>query len=145
MIPDRTPTPRSNPDRLVELSERDCYLRLAANHLGRVALSVGALPAVFPVHYAMLGPDPVFRTDVGAKLTAAANGNVICLEIDEADPLSHTGWSVMVTGPSVVLTDPQELAQAAALPLEPWVGQGDAFVRIQAALVSGREIVERNQ
>lgn len=133
--------PGLNPVRLVTMSEHDCYLRLRETRLGRVALSIGALPAVFPVHYAMLGPDPVFRTDRGTKLTAAAASNVICLEIDSADPLDHTGWSVMVTGPSEVLTDPTDLARASALPLQPWVGQGDAFVRVRAELVTGREIV----
>lgn len=128
-------------DRLVEMSERDCYRKLEGSHLGRLALSIGALPAVFPIHYALLGRDPVFRTDAGTKLTAAANGNVVCLEIDHADPLDHTGWSVMVTGPSEVLKDPDDLARAAELPLEPWVGQGDAFVRVRAALVTGRRIV----
>lgn len=126
---------------LGELSDHECYLRLAATHLGRVALSVGALPRVFPVHYALLGRDPVFRTDVGAKLSAAAQGNVVCLEIDDAVPEYHTGWSVMVIGPADILVDPADLAAAARLPLNPWVGGGDSFVRVAATLVSGREIL----
>ena len=122
------------------LDEHECFRLLRACHLGRVALSLGALPAVFPVHYALLGRDPVFRTDAGAKLTAASAGNVVCIEIDDADPESHGGWSVMVTGPADVLTDEADLAQAKDLPLRPWVGRGDAFVRIKAAVVSGRRI-----
>ncbi|CAN5433995.1 hypothetical protein BH10ACT1_BH10ACT1_22840 [soil metagenome] len=128
-------------DGLVELSHRDCYRRLASSHLGRVALSIGALPVVLPVHYVLLDRDPVFRTDPGAKLSAAANGNVVCLEIDDADPESHTGWSVMVTGTADVITDPEELAMAERLPLRPWVGRGDAFVRIRATFVTGRKVV----
>lgn len=126
---------------LAELSDHECYLRLGATHLGRVALSVGALPRVFPVHYALLGRDPVFRTDAGAKLSAAAQGNVVCLEIDDAVPEYHTGWSVMVIGPAEILADPVDLAAAARLPLKPWVGDGDSFVRVSATLVSGREIL----
>lgn len=126
---------------LVELSDQDCYQRLAAGHLCRIALSVDALPRVFPVHYALLGRDPVFRTDAGTKLSAAAGGNVVCLEIDDAAPEVHTGWSVMVVGPAEILVDPVDLEAAAELPLRPWVGRGDAFVRITATLVSGREII----
>lgn len=127
----------TGPD-LVVLDETACRRRLAANRFGRVALSVGALPVVFPVHYALLDGDPVFRTDAGTKLAAASSGNVLCLEIDEVNAEDHTGWSVLVTGRAEVLSDPETLARAADLPLRPWVGHGDAFVRIHGEVVSGR-------
>lgn len=124
---------------LHELDEAECLRLLRSHHLGRIALSVGALPAVFPVHFAMLGRDPVFRTDAGTKLTAASAGHVVCLEVDDVDPEFHAGWSVMVIGRAQVIDDEAELA-AAALPLRPWVGSGDAFVRIRAGIVSGRRV-----
>lgn len=123
------------------LDADECLRLLAAGHLGRVALCVGALPVIVPVHYALLGRDPVFRTDAGTKLLAASAGHVLCLEIDDADPVNHRGWSVLVTGQAEVLHRPEDLEAAEALPLRPWVGHGDAFVRIEAALVSGRRIV----
>ena len=124
------------------LDEHECLRLLGSTHLGRVAVTVGALPDIFPIHYALLGSDPVFRTDPGAKLMAASAGTILCLEADEADPVNHTGWSVMVTGPAHVITDPDELAKAHDLPLRPWVGRGDVYVRLQAVLVSGRRIVD---
>ncbi|MFN8019626.1 MAG: pyridoxamine 5'-phosphate oxidase family protein [Acidimicrobiales bacterium] len=124
------------------LDEHECLRLLASTHFGRVAVTVGALPAIFPIHYAMLGRDPVFRTDPGAKLMAASAGTILCLEADDADPVNHTGWSVMVTGPAHVITDPDELRTAQALPLRPWVGRGDVYVRVQGVLVSGRRIVD---
>jgi nitroimidazol reductase NimA-like FMN-containing flavoprotein (pyridoxamine 5'-phosphate oxidase superfamily) len=123
------------------LDDHECLRLLAEGHLGRVALCVGALPVIVPVHYALLGRDPVFRTDAGTKLLMASAGHVLCLEIDGADPVAHRGWSVLVTGQAEVLHEPEDLAAAAELPLRPWVGHGDAFVRIEAALVSGRRIV----
>src|SRR5690606_34806701 len=113
---------------------------LRSVNFGRVALSSGALPVIFPIHYALLGPSPVFRTDPGTKLMAASDGQVLCLEIDEAQPLLHTGWSVLVTGRAAVITDRAELEAARALPLRPWTGHGDDYVRIGPAMVSGREI-----
>ncbi len=123
------------------IDAEECFRLLGAARLGRVAVSVDALPAVFPVHFALLGRDPVFRTEAGAKLTAASAGNIICLEADDVDAESHTGWSVMVTGPAEVLRPGPDLDAALELPLRPWVGSGDAFVRIGAALVSGRRVV----
>ncbi|MEZ5140797.1 MAG: pyridoxamine 5'-phosphate oxidase family protein [Acidimicrobiales bacterium] len=122
------------------IDDAECLRLLASHHFGRVALNVGALPVILPIHYALLGRDPVFRTDPGAKLMAASEGAVLCLEIDHADPVTHTGWSVTVTGHASVLRSPDDLDAAAALPLRPWVGHGDVFVRIEATLVSGRRI-----
>ena len=59
---------------------------------------------------------------------------------DEADPDTERGWSVMVTGPAEVLTDGEVLVEARELPLRPWAGDADAFVRIGAVMVSGRRI-----
>jgi len=128
------------PHIITALEEHECFERLRTTPFGRVALSSGALPVIFPIHYALLGRDPVFRTDPGTKLLAASDGQVLCLEIDAIDPFLHTGWSVMVTGRAEVLDDPDELHAVSRLPLRPWIGNGDAFVRIETSLVSGRSI-----
>jgi nitroimidazol reductase NimA-like FMN-containing flavoprotein (pyridoxamine 5'-phosphate oxidase superfamily) len=141
-----TPMEASAPvDRgLVELTRPECMSLLAQQHFGRLGLSVDALPAVFPVHYAVVGDDVVFRTGSGTKLAAAAAGNVVCLEIDDHDPETHRGWSVMMTGRSRVVTDDAELVALRSLPLRPWVGDADSYVVIEHALVTGRRIASRH-
>ena len=123
------------------LEEHECFRLLTSTQFGRVALTVGALPVILPIHYALLDRDPVFRTDPGAKLMAASAGHILCLEADAADPVHHAGWSVLVTGPAEVITDEAELERAKALPLRPWVGRGDVYVRLKSVLVSGRRVV----
>jgi hypothetical protein len=106
-----------------------------------VAVSVGALPAIFPVNYATLDGDVVFRSGPGTKLTAAVRGAVVAFEVDETDGFDHTGWSVMVVGPAHEITDAGELDAAATLPLASWAPRdGDLFVRIESRLLSGREL-----
>lgn len=122
------------------LSERDCFALLEQAHFGRLGLSVGALPTILPINFALLNRDPVFRTDAGTKLEAATNGHVLCLEIDHVDTMMHDGWSVVVTGRASVITDEADLAAARRLPLQPWVGQGSAYVRIRSSMVSGRRL-----
>lgn len=133
--------PDTSPLTIADLTEHQCRDRLELAPFGRVALSSGALPVIFPIHFAMLGDDPVFRTDPGTKLMAASDGQVLCLEIDEIHPVLHTGWSVLVTGRADVLDDPTDIAAASDLPLRPWTGAGSAYVRIRAAMLSGREIL----
>ena len=126
--------------RLGLLDELVCIRLLGEAKLGRIALSVGALPAIYPIRFALLGRDPVFRTHPQAGLVEATAGNVVCLQADDADPDSDHGWSVMVTGPADVITEPDLLEEARRLPLRPWAGAADAFVRIGAVMVSGRRI-----
>ncbi len=95
---------------------------------------------IFPVHFVLLDRNPIFRTEAGAKLTAVAAGTPMCLEVDASNPEDHTGWSVVVTGQADVLSDPADLRAAEALPLRPWVGRGDTFVRVTATSVTGRRI-----
>ena len=137
--PRSSPPPSPSVNQLVTLDDAECLDLLRTGPLGRVAVCFGALPAVFPVHFRLLGRDPVFRTDAGTKLFAASAGHVLCLEADAVDPRTRTGWSVMVTGVASVL-DGDDLVRARALDLDPWVGHGDAYVRVEAALVSGRRV-----
>lgn len=119
----------------------DCRNLLRQRRLGRIGLSVGALPVVLPVHYVVDGDRAVVRTGVGSKLAAAMRGAVVCLEVDEVDPERRTGWSVLVTGTAREVLG-EEAARLADL-LDPWSPDGpDHVVAISMELVSGRRLVE---
>ncbi len=124
------------------LSREDCLLLLAHAHLGRVALSVGALPVVLPVNYTLMDGDIVVSTVTGSKMDAALANAVVAFEIDGLDPLYHQGWSVLVRGVARVIADPDELARAESLHLRPWASPAAChYVRIAADVVTGRRIV----
>lgn len=130
-----------DPNGLAVLGRDECLGLLRATHLGRVAVSIDALPVILPVQYAVLDDAVVFRTGVGTKLDAALRRTVVAFEIDSIDPLYHQGWSVLVTGRCAEVTDPGELARCADLPLRPSVpGEPDRFVKITTDVVSGRVI-----
>jgi len=119
----------------------ECLLRLGRGGVGRVAVTVKALPAIFPVNYAVLDGDVVFRSNRGSKLSAATDHAVIAFEVDHMDAMAHTGWSVLVVGHAHVVTGRAEIAQLDALPLRPWASSDDdQYVRITAGVISGREL-----
>jgi two-component system, NarL family, response regulator DevR len=94
----------------LEVLSRDACLRLLATAtLGRVGVSVDALPRVLPVNFRFDGGRILIRTGTGTKLDAAADNAVVAFEVDEIDPVAHTGWSVVVTGMARELTDAGEL------------------------------------
>ena len=125
---------------LIILSEKECADLLAQHHVGRVAVTIEALPAVFPVNYALMDGDIVFRTGDGVKLRAALHNAVVAFEIDDYEPIDHGGWSVLAVGVASELTGP-DLDRARALPLRPWAdGDRGHYVRVVPELVSGRQI-----
>jgi hypothetical protein len=96
---------------------------------------------VFPVLYALLDGDVVFRTAPGEKLIAAVSHHEVVFEIDFYDLASSTGWSVNVLGTPEEIVHPAEVARAEALDLPAWAGEiRDRYVRIKAVEVSGRRI-----
>lgn len=126
---------------LEKLEREECLNLLSTRSVGRVGITIAALPAIFPVNFAMLDGDIVFRSSPGSKLTAAAQRAVVAFEVDDADNMFHSGWSVLVVGPAYEITDPRERAEAEALPLTPWApGAKGHYIRIRSELVSGRRI-----
>ncbi len=126
---------------LVELDREECLELFRRAGIGRVVLSVDAIPVALPVNVAVLHGDVVFATDEGSKLDAALRGYVVSIEADGVDRLYHTGWSVIVTGVAELLTDPSEIEQASRVPLHPWApGPHRFLVRIPSTVVSGRRI-----
>lgn len=128
------------------LSRDECMSLLETVFVGRVGVSVGAIPAVLPVNYVMDGDTIVFRTVPGTKLDAALTNSVVAFEADDFDALHETGWSVLVRGIAREVTDEHALARARRLPLRSWAFNGDAdrYVRIDAELVTGRRITTRD-
>jgi len=122
------------------LDRARCLELLATAHVGRIALSMGALPVVLPVNFAMLGEDILIRTATGSKLNAAATNSVVAFEADRVDAVYHSGWSVLAQGVASEITDPVELEQAAEVPLAPWSGSDGHYLRVTTQLLSGRRL-----
>lgn len=128
------------------LSRRECLELLARSSVGRIAVSVNALPAIFPVNFAVMGEGVVFRTGTGMKLAAAVTNSVVAFEVDEFDHDHRGGWSVMVVGKASEIADDSELQVAERLELRPWaIGvERTRFIRIDTEMISGRRMAPRN-
>ena len=126
------------------LSTDECLDLLRSQTLGRVAVQIGATPAILPVNYALLDDDVVFRTDPGTKLSAALMRTMVAFEVDDTDPATYAAWSVLVVGYSEQVRDHATLARVDALGLEPWVTEGlDFVVHIRTRTISGRRLPAR--
>jgi len=124
------------------LTEAESLALLATGDVGRVGVTIGALPAIFPVNYGMVGGNIVFRTAPGTKLTAATSSAVVAFEVDDFDRATRSGWSVLAVGRADVVHDVEMAFKVLDAEIEPWAGGiRSCIVRIRPELVTGRRIV----
>jgi nitroimidazol reductase NimA-like FMN-containing flavoprotein (pyridoxamine 5'-phosphate oxidase superfamily) len=124
---------------LVALTQGECWDRLRATEVGRVAVTVGTTPDIFPVTYRIHRNEVVIRTEAGTKLAAATLMASVAFEIDSFDVASRTGWSVVVKGHGREPTRLDEVVDLDELGMEPWV---DA-PKTRWLLITPREVTGR--
>jgi nitroimidazol reductase NimA-like FMN-containing flavoprotein (pyridoxamine 5'-phosphate oxidase superfamily) len=123
------------------LSDEECWRCLRSAQVGRVAVTVGTTPDIFPVNYCVHGNDIVIRTEAGTKLAAGTLMPMIAFEIDEVDPANHRGWSVVVKGRGREPSGLDEIVSLDELDLEPWADRpASRWLIITPMDVTGRAV-----
>ena len=84
------------------LSERECWQLLATVSVGRLALSVRALPVIMPVQYYLDGRRLAACLGHHALPERALDETVIAFAVDAIDPVTRSGWLVQVLGRSAI-------------------------------------------
>ena len=128
------------------LDRAECLRLLETVPVGRIGVSIGALPAILPVNFAVVGDRIVIRTVPGTKLDAATEHAVVAFEVDDYAADGSWGWSVMAQGLCAEVIAPDELAALATSPLRAWAfdeSVATRFVRIDLSFVSGRRFRRR--
>jgi hypothetical protein len=85
-----------------DIDEAECWGLLATVSLGRIALSINALPAILPVQYHVDGRNLTIclgKYEIGPR---SAHGVIVAFSADAIDPPTRSGWSVQVQGRSVL-------------------------------------------
>lgn len=124
------------------LTEDEAWELLASAEVGRVGVTIGALPAIFPVNYRVIDRAILFRTAAGTKLSAATDADVVAFEVDSYSSKDRTGWSVLAIGRSNVVHDLDTTFKVLDAQLEPFAdGRRPNIVRVVPELISGRRIV----
>jgi nitroimidazol reductase NimA-like FMN-containing flavoprotein (pyridoxamine 5'-phosphate oxidase superfamily) len=127
----------------LEILDQDtCWELIGSTPVGRLAFMDAGEPMIFPVMHAVDGRAVVFRTTFGTKLLAASMEMPVAFEVDGIDPVSRTGWSVVVRGTASEVIDPTEIEHLLGLGLEPWADavDRDDWIRVRVLEISGRRI-----
>jgi len=130
---------------MLDLPREECLRLLASHSFGRLAVSMGErAPVLHPVNYLFDEPSQsvVFRTAVGSGFHALLRSAEATFEIDGTEDLARTGWSVIMSGVTDEVTNPNEISRLNGLDLDSWApGHNAHWMRIRALTVSGRRIV----
>ena len=101
-------------------------------------------PAALPVNFRVSKGDIVFRTEPDAGFLVSLASQDISFEVDHLDDALTEGWSVLLTGKSHVLVDPDEIRRAQSLAIVPWAaGDRDTYVCLVPREMTGRRIRKR--
>ena len=131
----------SDPGLLRALARAECVSLLSKGGVGRIGITVGGLPVILPVNFAVLDDETVvFRTVTGTKLAAATRGAVVAFEVDDFEADGSQGWSVLVRGVASEVTEADLVERIQHLPLQAWAvgASADHIVGISMVDVTGR-------
>ncbi|PWI20135.1 hypothetical protein DI272_42740 [Streptomyces sp. Act143] len=115
--------------RMVELSGAEAMWLLEGGGLGRLVLVRRELTTVRPARHVWEYGRLIIRTPVPSRAAT--------YQVDEIRAVPGTGWTVTVSGPAEVITDPHEAAHhQRALP--GWThGPHDTLLRLHPKAVAG--------
>jgi nitroimidazol reductase NimA-like FMN-containing flavoprotein (pyridoxamine 5'-phosphate oxidase superfamily) len=127
---------------LTALSKEQCEAHLRAGGVGRLVFESARGTVAHPMNYVVSEGDVIVSTTTEQAVSLGGHGRV-GFQIDRVDESMGEGWSVLVTGTTRLVDDPDEVAALAALGLAPWAG-GDrhTLVRIRPDEVTGRLIAQ---
>jgi len=130
---------RSDTGRLTELTAYDCWGLLESAELGRVAWPGPGGVALVPVNFTVVDGALWFRTEPSSALARQCAGQRVVVEADHVDPVTRSGWSVVVVGTAglVAIEDvPDMLVEMRVWP----AGRRSLFVRVEPTEVGGRRL-----
>ncbi|MGK4584310.1 pyridoxamine 5'-phosphate oxidase family protein [Kitasatospora sp. HPMI-4] len=130
-------------NRVETLSEAECLRLLGTVPIGRVVYTEHALPAVRPVAFEV-GPDGrlLLALDAGAAVARALDGTVAAFQADRLDPVTGTGWSVLVHGRTETVRDAVAHGHPPLPAPRPTVpAREQRLVRLAPELVSGHRLL----
>jgi nitroimidazol reductase NimA-like FMN-containing flavoprotein (pyridoxamine 5'-phosphate oxidase superfamily) len=127
---------------LTALSHRDCVALLSGGaQVGRAVFTERAMPAVVPINFIVSDDAIVMCTAADTRLALAATRGVLAFQVDDIDPGTRSGWSVVVVGVAEVVDGAEDQARLRCV-LEPWApGNNDVYIRLPLKVVTGRQIL----
>ena len=127
---------------LVDLTDDECWEQLASRELARIAWNTSAGPEILPVNYVTHDGALWMRTTAHSSIAEQVDESRVAVEIDDLDPGTHVGWSVVVRGRAeAVYRDEDVPADVKAL--RSWAaGVRPLWLQVTPEVVTGKRLGE---
>ncbi|WP_078326696.1 pyridoxamine 5'-phosphate oxidase family protein [Mycobacteroides salmoniphilum] len=129
-----------------QLGRSEAMRLLASVAYGRIVFTFNALPAIRPLNHLVEHGLIILRTRLTSSVAIAAqpaNAVVVNYEADNFDPLTQTGWAVVITGQAYTVTDPDQTSHYERS-LLPWINHGtDTVLAIEPNIITGFRIATK--
>ena len=124
------------------MTPEECDELLSSTPIGRVVFVDDGQPIALPVNFRWFEKTVIFRTLEGQKLRAAVLEAPVGFEVDEWDPDTHAGSSVLIKGRASEVTEWADKERLEDLGVVPWAEQPwkQCWVRITPDEVTGRRL-----
>ncbi|WP_347347297.1 pyridoxamine 5'-phosphate oxidase family protein [Nigerium sp.] len=118
-----------------EISPDECGHLLADAAVGRVAWASSRGVQVLPVTLTSVGESVFFAVDPQSILAELAEGVDAVVQVDDLDPETATGWSVLARGRTTRHEGPRPALNPSWAP-----GERGVLVRLDVASLTGRSV-----
>jgi nitroimidazol reductase NimA-like FMN-containing flavoprotein (pyridoxamine 5'-phosphate oxidase superfamily) len=129
------------------LEEAECLRLITAGGVGRIGYTGRFGPTILPVNFALHEQTIVFRTGLHSPMGEDLRTGIayaeykVAFEIDEINPATKEGWSILIQGSAHHVDSESELAEVRRLGVQTWPGgEKDLFIRIVPVRITGRRI-----
>lgn len=129
---------------LVALGTDECWKRLSAAPVARIAYVAQGRPHVVPVNHAVQEHTIYVRTMSGLQLTntLADLGAKVAVEADGLDHDSRLGWSVLADGAMYPVLDRAVTLELAKAARQSWsLADPGTWLSVRVDRISGRRLV----
>jgi hypothetical protein len=121
------------------MDAEECRVLLARTSVGRVGWRSHQGQQLLPVTYAYRAGKIIFRTSPYGLLSGLIDSTEVAVEIDELDPQSRSGWSVVAHGVSRPGRWGGLPNESSASDIRPWAaGARNLTIEITVTAVTGR-------
>lgn len=125
---------------LTELDEAECWELLMGQQMGRIAWNSSRGPVALPITFVVHQHSVWIRTSAYSSMAREVDDMQIAVEVDELDPVTHLGWSVLVRGNAEVRYHHEEIP-AEVSSLRAWPsGPRPLWVHLRPVEITGRRL-----
>ena len=128
-----------------DLEEAVCWRLVSRVAVGRVGFVYDDDPIVLPVNCVVVDDKIAFRTAGHSMLHALGDGVKVAFEADHVDPVTESGWSVLIRGNIWEVVDDEVRNRLIGAATHPWApGPKERWMMIVPSAISGRSITRHD-